>query len=317
MSLTIWLGRRLAGIVITLLIISILVFSILYLTPGSPEQVLLGTRPSSPETLAAIRAQHHLDDPFLTQYWHWLGNAVRFEFGESIGTSESVSTILSERLPVTLFLAVYAAILALVISIPAGLISGIRNGSLTDRAITLVTTLGISTPAFVVGFLLLYLFGVALGWFPIYGIGDDFLGRVWHLTLPAIALSLTALAILARQTRAAAYGVYHQDFTTFARARGLPRRVVLGRYALRNSSLPVVTTAGLVLAYFLTGAVLIEQTFAIPGIGTLIVESVSSKDVLVVQALALVAAIFVLVANLIADLAHLALDPRVRKEVLG
>ena len=317
MRLALWLGRRALAVVMTLLLISVLVFSVLYLTPGSPEQVLLGSRPSSPETLAAIRAQYGLDDSFVTQYLHWLGDAARLDFGESVRSSQDVSAILSERVPITIFLAVYAALIAVVVSVPAGLVSGIRNGSLLDRVITVLTTLCISAPSFVVGFLLLYVFGVALDWFPVYGTGEGVLDRARHLALPALALALTPLAILARQTRASALNVYHQDFTTFARARGLPRTVVFGRYALRNSSLPVVTTSGVVLTYFLTGTVLIEQVFAIPGVGTLMVEAVTTKDVRVVQALALVIALFVLVANLLADLGHLALDPRVRKGVLG
>jgi peptide/nickel transport system permease protein len=315
--LALWLGGRLAGIALTLLIVSILVFGILYVTPGSAEQVLLGTRPSSPETLAAIRERYHLDESVGSQYVHWLSSAVRLDLGESVRSGQDISTMLSERMPVTLFLAAYAALIAGVVGIPAGLVAGIRSGTLTDRAITVATTICVSAPSFVVGFLLLYAFGVALDWFPNYGTGGGLVDRAWHLTLPAVALALAPMAILARQTRASALKVYHQDFTTFARARGLPRRVVLGRYALRNSSLPVVTTAGLVVGYFLTGTVLVEQVFAVPGIGTLMIESVSTKDVLVVQMLALVIALFMLSANLLADLGHLALDPRVRKGVLG
>ena len=317
MRLVLWLSGRLAAIAVSLLVVSLLVFSIIHLTPGSPEQALLGTRHTSPEALAAIRVKNHLDQPFLAQYAYWFGNALQGNFGNSIRTNQPVASLLSDRLPLTVFLAAYAAILALGVSIPAGLVAGLRHGTRVDRVISLVSTVAISTPSFVVGFLLLYVFGVGLGWFPMFGVGDGFADRLWHLTLPAVALALPALAILARQTRAAAFNVYHQDFVTFARARGLSRRLIWGRYALRNSSLPVVTTSGLVLAYFLTGALLVEVTFAIPGIGTLMVESVTAKDIPVVQALAVVAALLVLTANLLADLAHAALDPRVRKVVLG
>lgn len=317
MRLAIWLGKRLVAIVLSLLVVSLLVFSVIHLTPGSPEQALLGTRRTTPEALEAIRVRHHLDQPFLAQYGHWLTEALRLDFGSSIRSNQPVATVLEERVPLTLFLAAYAAIIALAVSIPAGLVAGLRHGSRTDRTITLLSTLAISSPSFVVGFLLLYVFGVGLDWFPMFGVGDGFVDRVWHLTLPAIALALPALAIVARQTRAAAFDVGHQDFVTFARARGLSRRVVWGRYALRNSALPVVTTSGLILAYFVTGALLVETTFAIPGMGTLMVESVTAKDIPVVQALTVVAALFVLTANLAADLAQTALDPRVRKAVLG
>lgn len=312
-----WLGRRIAAVVASLLLISLLVFSIVHLTPGSPEQVLLGTRPSTPETLDAIRSRYHLDDPFLVQYLRWLGDAAQLDLGQSIRTGQSVGAILEERVPISFFLALYAATIAVAVSIPAGLVAGVRNNTRVDRVITLLSTAAVSSPPFVVGFLLLYVFGVGLGWFPTFGVGTGFLDRLWHLTLPAVALALPGLAILARQTRAAAYSVYSQDYTTFARARGLSWRLVWGRYALRNSSLPVVTTSGLVLGYFLTGAVMVEMTFALPGIGTLMVESVTTKDLPVVQALAMLAALFVLSANLLADLAHSFLDPRVRKVVLG
>lgn len=315
MTPALWLGRRLTAIVATLAVVSFLVFAVLHATPGSPEQILLGSNPATPEALAAVRAKYHLDDPFLSQYWHWVTAALGGDFGLSIQTGQPVTTMLGDRLPVTVLLAIYAGIIAVLIGIPAGLLAGIRHGTASDRAVTLMTTFGISAPPFAVGILLLYLFSVALGWFPVFGAGEGVAGRLWHLTLPAIALSLTALAIIARQTRAAARGVYAQDFTTFARARGLSRRLVLSRYALRNSSLPAVTSAGLVFASFLTGAVLIEYTFALPGVGSLMVTAIANKDIPVVQAVSLFAAAVVLVMNLLADLAYTAADPRVRKAV--
>lgn len=313
MTIVRWLVRRVAAIVGLLAVTSLLVFAILQLTPGRPEQVLLGANPTTPEALAAVRARYHLDEPFLAQYWHWVSGVVRLDFGQSIQTSQPVLAMLEDRVPVTLFLAAYAGVIAIVVAVPAGLLAGIRYGTASDRAITVAATVGISAPPFAVGILLLYVFGVELNWFPIFGAGTGFADRLWHLTLPAVALSLTALAIIVRQTRAAALSVYTQDFMTFARARGLARRVVLGRYALRNSSLPVVTASGLVLASFLTGAVLIEQTFAVPGVGSLMVTAVANKDIPVVQAVSLIAALVVLTVNLLADLAYAALDPRVRR----
>ncbi|MBK1787282.1 ABC transporter permease [Prauserella cavernicola] len=315
MSVALVIGRRLLAIAVIMIVVSFLVFAILFATPGSPEQLLLGAGPTTPEALAAVRAKYHLDEPLFTQYLYWLGDAVRLDFGESIQTSQPVVSVLGERLPITLFLAGYATVIALLVGIPSGLLAGLRNGTAGDRLVTFVTTLGISAPSFAIGILLLYVFGITLGWFPIFGAGEGFADRLLHLTLPAVALSATVLAIIARQTRAAALTVESQDYMTFARARGLPRRLLFGRYALRNSSLPVVTSSGLVLASFLTGAVLVEQVFAIPGLGSLTVAAVTNKDVPVVQAVALLAALVVLVLNLLADLAYTVLDPRVRKVV--
>ncbi|TCO60773.1 ABC transporter permease [Actinocrispum wychmicini] len=307
-----FLGRRVLAAALTLLVTSFLVFVLLEVAPGSPELVLLGTRQPTPELVHAIRAQNHLDDPFFTRYWHWLSGAVRLDFGRSVRSGRSVGDILAERLDVTAFLGLYAFVLVMVIAVPAGLFAAIRRNTAWDRGVTLVALLGVSAPPFAVGLLLLTVFGVALGWFPVFGAGTGFADRISHLTLPAVALAVAEVAIVVRQTRAAALDVTTKDFVTFARARGLPRRLVLGRYALRNSALPVVTSAGLVLAFSLTGAVLVEATFSLPGLGSLLVESVTTKDIPVVQGLALLAAALMVGVNLLVDLCYLGLDPRIR-----
>lgn len=317
MKLTLYIGRRLIVLAVLLLLISFVIFSMLAISPGGPEQMLLGTDPPTPEAIAAIRARYHLDDPFLVQYWQWLSSALQFDLGESIQTGEKVTAVLGDRLSVTAGLALYALILSLLVSIPAGLAAGASNGGLVDRAITTLTTFAVSAPSFTTGILLLYLFSVHFGWFPAFGAGDPtFADRIWHYTLPAIALALTMIALITRQTRAAALGVYASDATTFARARGLPGTVVWGRYTLLNSSLPVVTSTGQVIAYFLTGTVLVEAVFSIPGVGSLVVSSVTNKDIPLVQGVALFAAAVVLLVNFLADLAYMAIDPRVRKSIL-
>ncbi|CCH33979.1 ABC transporter permease [Actinosynnema sp. NPDC047251] len=307
-----FLGKRVFAAAVTLLVTSFVVFSLLAASPGSPEQTLLGSRPPTPELIAAIRARHHLDDPFLSRFWQWLGDVVQLDFGRSVRSGQPVGDMLAERLDVTFALGVYAFLLVLLIAVPAGLSAGIRRGSALDRGVTLTALVGVSAPPFAVGLLLLTVFGVGLGWFPVFGAGEGFAGRVEHLTLPAVTLAVAGIAIVARQTRAAALDVTTKDFVTFAEARGLPRSVVLGRYALRNSALPVITSAGLVLAMSLTGAVLVESTFALPGLGSLLVESVSTKDIPVVQGLALLTAALMIGVNLVVDLCYLGLDPRVR-----
>jgi peptide/nickel transport system permease protein len=179
--------------------------------------------------------------------------------------------------------------------------------------VTIGSLVGLSAPPFAVAVLLIYVFAVALGWFPVFGAGDDPLDRIYHLTLPAIALAFGNIAIVSRQTRAATMDVAHQDYVTFARARGTPARTVWRAYVLRNASLPVITIVGLVLAFSLTGAVLIEWAFALPGIGALLVESVNLRDLPVVQAVAMLTAVVVLTVNLVVDVTYFLLDPRLRR----
>ncbi|RBQ19397.1 ABC transporter permease [Spongiactinospora rosea] len=293
--------------------ISLAVYALLSLAPGSAERALLGTRPATPELIAAIRDRYHLDDPFLVQYTKWLGGVIRGDFGESLQTGEPVLARIAERLPITVGLAVYATLLILVIGVPLGLVAAARRGRAADRAVSTGAVLAVSAPSFAVGTLLLYVFGVRLAWFPVFGTGSGFMQQIHHLTLPAIALALSQIALITRQTRAAGLDVVGRDHLTFARARGLPGRVVWIRYALRGVALPVATSAGLVLGYSITGAVLIEVTFSLPGAGALIVEAVAAKDIPMVQGIALAAAGLTLLVNLFVDVSYLALDPRLRR----
>jgi peptide/nickel transport system permease protein len=298
-----------------LIVVSFLVFGLLAMSPGSMETTLLGVRPATPETVEAIRDEYHLDEPFLAQYWYWARDAAQLDLGRSITSGDTVTHVVQERLPVSLALAGYTLLLVLVVGVPLGLLAGIRHGTRLDRAVTTLTVVGMSAPAFAVGLLLLYIFGVELGWFPVFGAGDGFVDRVHHLTLPAVALALALGALVVRQTRAAALDVMHEDYVTFARARGLSRSRLLGAYALRNVSLPIVTSAGFILILALSGAVLVESVFSLPGVGSLIVESVTTKDVPVVQGVALMLAFYVIVINVVIDLSVMVIDPRTRYSV--
>jgi peptide/nickel transport system permease protein len=298
-----------------LIVVSFLVFALLAMSPGSMETTLLGARPATPETVEAIRDEYHLDEPFLVQYWYWARDAAQLDLGRSITSGDTVTHVVQERLPVSLALAGYTLLLVLVIGVPLGLLAGIRHGTRLDRAVTTLTVVGMSAPAFAAGLLLLYLFGVELGWFPVFGAGEGFVDRVHHLTLPAIALALALGALVVRQTRAAALDVMHEDYVTFARARGLSRSRLLGAYALRNVSLPIVTSAGFILILALSGAVLVESVFSLPGVGSLVVESVTTKDVPVVQGVALMLAFYVIVINVLIDLSVMVIDPRTRYSV--
>ncbi|WP_053202726.1 ABC transporter permease [Jiangella muralis] len=317
MSIAWYILRRLGVGLLLLVIASFFVFCLLYISPGSPEQVLLGGRPSTPEIIGTIRAKYNLDDPFLVQYGQWLLDAFRLDFGESIVTDQPVTTVLTDRAGPTLALALAGLVLTIVIAVPAGMYAAAKRNTSGDRMVSMLTLLGSSAPTFAVGVLLLYVFGVSLEWFPVFGNGTGFTGQLHHLVLPAIALAVTQIAYVTRQTRAAALRVYEQDYVTFARSRGLGRSLIWRRYALLNSSLPIVTATGLLLAYTLGGAVLVEVTFSREGVGSLMLQAVQSKDIPVVQGLVAFAAITVTLVNLGVDLVNLAIDPRLRKEVTG
>ena len=310
--LTLFIARRLAALLLLLLIISFFVFALLYLAPGSPEQMLIGDRPSSPETIQAIREQYHLNDPFIVQYGRWLSGAITLDFGNSIRTNEPVLSGILDRAGLTFFLGGFAFLIAMGLGVPLGVLSAVKRQSAVDRGVVGLSVIGVSAPAFATGIFLLYVFAVLLGWFPVFGQGTGFTDRLWHLTLPAIALALTGMALVLKLTRAGMIGALEQDFVAFARARGLPARKVLVSYAFRNALIPVVTAGGLLLGLMLTGAVLVEVTFALPGVGSLLVTSVTFGDIPMVQGLAMLIAIVIVLVNLLTDVLYLFVDPRIR-----
>ena len=316
MKIVTFVARRLVGMLAILLVVSFLVFSLLSLAPGDPAIILLGgPSRATPEAIAQVRATYHLDEPLLIQYWYWLQGVLKFDFGRSISSQLPVTETLGERFPITVALAVYSFIITVVIAIPLGLAAGIRRGTRLDRSVTAVSLIGFAAPVFALAVFLIYVFAVQLGWFPVYGAGKGIVDRIYHLTLPAIALAIGQIAIIARQTRAATMDVATQDYVTFARVRGVSVQKIWGGYVLRNAALPVITISGLVLAFSLTGAVLVEQAFALPGMGTLLVAAVSVLDIPVVQAITLLTAFVILSFNLIIDVTYFALDPRLRRGV--
>jgi len=310
--LALFIARRIVALLVLLLIISFGVFTLLYLAPGSVEDILRGTRPQTPETTQAIREQYHLNDSFLMQYWIWLKDAIHGDFGSSIRTSEPVIDGIESLAALSAYLGLYAFAIVMLFGVPLGALAALRKRTTVDRGIVGLGVVGVSAPAFATGIFLLYLFAVRVSWFPAYGQGSGFWDRIWHLTLPAVALALTGMALVIKLTRAAMINSLDQDYVVFARARGIPARRVLVTYAFRNALVPVVTAAGLILGYLLTGAVLVEVTFALPGVGALLVESVTFKDVPMVQGVTLLVAAVIILINLLTDVLYLFVDPRVR-----
>lgn len=307
-----YLVNRLFGAIVVLLLISFGVFLLMYLAPGSVEQTLLPPGEASPEMLEAIRAKYHLNDPMLVQYGYWLLSAVQLDLGTSIRTGEPVIAAIAARMEITLWLAIMAFIILLVTAIPLGVVAALRKRSTVDRMVVGLSVFGVSTPAFATGLLLMFVFAVLLGWLPAIGPGRGFVDRLEHMILPSIALALSASALVLKLTRAAMIDALALDSITFAKARGLSPWKVTTSYALRNALIPIVTASGLVMGYMITGAVLVEVTFSLPGIGSMLVESVKFKDTPAVQGLALFIAVIIVVTNLITDIVYTIVDPRIR-----
>ncbi|MEW2583070.1 ABC transporter permease [Streptomyces virginiae] len=302
--------RRVAEMAATLLTASFVVFGAMYLAPGSPASFLLAGRSASPEALAAINAQYHLDDPFLVRYFRWLGGVLQGDFGRSITYRTDVSRLLADRLPVTLLLITMALVLVVAVGLLLGRIAAVRGGA-ADSAVLVTTTFAVGTPSFVAAVLLQGLFAVRLGWFPSSGSGDGLGDMLWHLTLPATALALYLTGMLARVTRSAMLEALDSEHVTVARSRGVPERQVIRRHVFRNSLGTVLTTGGLVVSTLLVCTILVETAFGIGGIGQLLELSTTTKDFPTVQAVSLIIVALFMVVNLVVDLLLPLVDPRV------
>ena len=292
-----------------------LIFSLQQLLPGDPALVLAGEDPS-PEAIAHIRATLHLDDPLPVRYGYWIAGVLQGDLGESARTHQPVLELILQKLPVTIELALLALMIALVISIPAGIVSAVYKGSALDTGATVFALTGLSTPNFWLGIMLILLFSVELGWLPASGYVSPF--ENWRTNLasmimPAFVLGNAIAASLMRHMRSSMLQELGADYVRTARAKGLSERVVVLKHALRNALTPVITLGALELGTLLSGAVLTEQVFTIPGFGKLIIDAVFNRDYAVVQGVVLVTATTYIMLNLFADMAYFVLNPRLRK----
>jgi peptide/nickel transport system permease protein len=304
------IGMRLVGCVVTLVISSFVVFGSLYLAPGSPIGYLTGGRSLSPATIASIKAQYHLNDPFLTRYWDWLTGALHGDFGQSIVFRQAVGPLISARIETTILLVAMAAAMILVVGIAAGALAALRGG-IADSGVLLAGSIGIAVPSFVAAIVLISVFAVNLGWFPVFGAGNGLIDRLWHLTLPAIALALSSTAFVARVTRTTMREELAREHVETARVRGIPERLVVRRHVFRNALIPISTVGGLTVASLIAGSVVVEQAFGLSGIGQFLIQSVNAKDFAVVQAIALILVVSFVVVNTLVDIAYRLIDPRV------
>lgn len=313
MTMTRYVARKLGALMISALVASFIVFGSLYLAPGNPESVLFGATTPSPEARAAVRAQYHLDDPFLARYWHWLTDVVRGDFGISLVGGQPVSGRIEASIGTTLQLIVFAAVLIAIVGVGTGLVMGLYPGR-TDTVLSVVVTLACSVPAFVTASLLIAVFAVGLGWFPAYGSPPDGgLGAtIRSLVLPAVALALVASALLARITRASVRAEQAKDYVTTARARSLPQGVIVRRHILPNAAPGIITAAGLLVASLFAGTIVVENAFGLDGLGSLLVGSVNRQDFATVQAVTLIMVVAFVLTNTVVDVLTQALDPRLK-----
>ncbi len=300
--------KGLVALGVTLLISSFAIFAAVHVAPGDAAELLAGRNPD-PETLALIRAEYHLDQPFLVQYWLWLVGAVQGDLGRSTAFRTDVVSLILDRGLTTVMLVGYASVLISVLGVGLGIIAALR-GRWAATWINTGTTIAMGAPAFAVAVLLIWLFSTQLDWFPIYGTGTGFFDRLWHLTLPAVSLSLMYVAYVARVTQSAIRSELHSEHVAVARSRGIPSSLVVRRHVLRNAAPPVITLVGLTVAGLVAGTAVAEQAFGVSGIGSLLVTAASQQDIPVVLGVSMIVVTVFVVVNTIVDVIVAGIDPR-------
>jgi peptide/nickel transport system permease protein len=309
-----FLARRLMQLIPTLFFVSVMIFLLQHLLPGDPALAMAGEE-RNPAVIAQIKAQYHLDDPLVLQYFYWIKGVLSGDLGESLRVKVPVLALIAQKLPVTMQVASMAMVIAICIGVPAGIVSAVKKGTVWDYAANLFALWGISTPNFWLGILLIFLFSIELGWLPASGYvrpSENLRASLASTIMPAFVLGNAIAGILMRHTRSAMLQVLESDYVRTARAKGLPERTVILKHAMRNALTPIVTLGALELGTLLSGAVLTEQIFSIPGFGKLIVDAVFNRDYAVVQGVVLVTATIYIVLNLLADIAYILINPRLR-----
>jgi ABC-type dipeptide/oligopeptide/nickel transport system permease component len=314
-----YLVRRWLLLLPTLFLASILVFAIIQMAPGDPVRMKLGTE-ATPDQVAAERERLGLNQPVPVRYGVWLSDVARLNLGRSQVNNRAVTTLIADAFPNTLRLAILAFAIAVLIGLPLGCLAAVRQNRRADVLITGLTSLGLAVPAFWLGLVLILVFSVALQWLPPSGVGDP--GQPWYLSLrflilPVATIAVSNLSVFSRFVRSAMIDVLGMDFVRTARAKGLPQRVVVGRHALRNALLPVVTVLGIQFGRLLGGAVVTEAVFAYPGLGRLVVTSIQNRDYPVVQGALMLVVVIFLLTSILVDLSYAYLDPRVALREAG
>ena len=309
-----YLFRRLLGTIPVMLVVAIFIFLMLRLTPSDPAAIIAGDNATT-EQVAKIRGQLGLDRPMVEQFFIWSGKVLSGDFGESFFFKKTVAELIAQRIEPTLALAICTLIFAISVAVPIGVVAAYRQGSLFDRSVMAFSVMGFSVPGFVIGYCLIYLFAIELGWLPVQGyvrIGVNFWQFLERMVLPSLTLSVGFIALIARITRASVLEVLNEDYIRTARAKGLSNRVVLMRHALRNAAVPILTVIGIGIALLMGGAVVTESVFGLPGLGRLTVEAVLSRDFPTIQTVILLFSVIYVMVNLLIDISYTLFDPRIR-----
>jgi peptide/nickel transport system permease protein len=309
-----FLGKRILQLIPTLFFVSVIIFSLQQLLPGDPATIMAGEE-RDPAVIAQIRAQYRLDQPIPVQYVYWVKGVLTGDLGESMRIKQPVRSLVLEKLPVTLQLGLMAIVIAVTIGVSAGVVSAVKKGTVWDYAANVFALWGLSTPNFWLGIMLIFLFSVELGWLPASGyvpLTEDWRQSLASTIMPAFVLGNAIAAVLMRHTRSAMLQALGSDYVRTARAKGLFERAVVLKHAMRNALTPVITLGALELGTLFSGAVLTEQIFTIPGFGKLIVDAVFNRDYAVVQGVVLLTATIYITLNLLADIAYVLVNPRLR-----
>lgn len=306
-----WLHRGLRTAAVLGLVLGV-TFLLIHLVPGDPARAILGAQ-ASPESVRGLSAELGLDQPIPTQFWNYVSGIARGDFGESVRQGVPVTQLMSDRVPPTVALVVYAALLTILMTVPAAIIAATRRGTAVDHAIRVGPLLGLGLPAFWLSLILIEILSVRLGLFPSGGYGDTPAEHLLALTLPALVIAVSILPFTVQSLRAAMVDAFDSEYVAAARARGVPGRRVLSRHVLRNAYIPAVVVLGLNIGWLVGNTLIVEKVFAIPGVGSLLIDSTLSRDFPVVQGLALVIAVMVIVTSLLTEVTRVRLDPRLRR----
>jgi len=304
--------KRILFLIPILLVVSVLIFFLIRLTPADPIGSITNGRKISDETRAALTAQYNLDKSLPQQYFIWIGNVVRGNLGDSFKNRQPVASLLAARLPTTIQLVLMSAVLAVLLAIPAGIVSAVRKNTVIDRVISAFMVFCVSSPVFLNAILLMLIFVFKLRWFPAFGAGHSFVENFYYLFLPALALSLNMVALIGRIIRDRMIGEFKSSYALALTAKGTPPRRITMTHCLKNSLIPVITVAGVQIGAMVIGAVLVENVFALGGIGALLVEGIQASDYPVVQSIMLLLVTLFLLLNLIVDIIYFIIDPRIR-----
>lgn len=304
--------KRLLFLVPILLVVSALIFFLIRLTPSDPIGSITTGRRISDETRASLRAQYHLDKSLPQQYFIWISNAIRGNLGDSYRHRQPVGALLAARLPTTIQLVLMSAVLAVLLAIPAGIASAVLRNTVVDRVISAFMIFCVSSPVFLNAILLMLLFVLKLRWFPVFGTGRGFMENLYYLCLPAFALSLNMVALVGRIVRDRMIGEFKSNYALALSAKGTPFRRIVMIHCLKNTLIPVITVGGVQIGAMVIGAVLVENVFALGGIGALLIEGIQASDYPVVQTIMLFLVALFLILNLIVDLVYFLIDPRIR-----